>query len=604
MKQKQFDKRNQKASASLNRFDLSNRTILSAPFGMLVPCMVRHLVGKSKVRIELEHQIRVNALNAPAFSRIRQHFDYFFVPYSQLYRYYDNFKTQQSNYNSSLFQNQDIDIPNSLPYFDGQDMAEMVEQDPQQPQIDDLLGYDIRYGHRRLFDLLRYGNIPLSGFLGDFPYLNSSIRLNPFAALAYQKIYYDYYRNDKYEENDSQAYNIDDFGAGVHIDVARLRKIFQIRYRWRRKDYFTQVTPDVLPSNGAFGRSGFSSQIKVLGSDGIQVDSLFSQFSLPGATPYDTSVEIAGAQALLKRPEDIDEQDMGLLRSNTLGSNSRFTSNVAKIGGSSVQALNTSLSNIKQSVPQHRLANARQQLLERMYAAHSDFSSQMLAIWGYAPTEGRYGNVKHIGGFSDVVQIADVDNSTSSRSEGTAVFGKINNVNSNERYIDYDVPEDGVLMCIFSTDMLQDYDSYRLDRFNFKNVPEDFFNPYYENLGAQALYSVEYATIAWDSENSDYVPTVPCVVGFVPRYSEYKTQIDEVHGEFCQWGTKNYMVAPTNLDYQKQHPYLYIRNLVLNPKQINPILPFDFNGTEETDCFDLNLYHSVKVLAPFQRVKY
>lgn len=601
MKQKQFDKRNLKASASLNRFDLSNRTILSAPFGMLVPCMVRHLVGKSKVRIELEHQIRVNALNAPAFSRIRQHFDYFFVPYSQLYRYYDNFKTQQSNYNSSLFQNQDIEIPYSLPYFTGQDMREMIVQDPQQSQIDDLLGYDIRYGHRRLFDLLRYGNIPLSGYIGEFPYLNSSIRLNPFAALAYQKIYYDYFRNDKYEENDSQAYNIDDYTDGVEIDIPRLRKIFQIRYRWRRKDYFTSVTPDVLPSSTQFGRKGFSSTLKVLGKDGIITDGKFSQFSSPGFVPIDTEIVQGGVQ---KNPNSFDNLDLSNLQSNTIGSNLKFTSNTQGYSSNTVQGLSSDISQLKQSVAQHRLANARQQLLERMYAAHSDFSSQMLAIWGYAPTEGRYGNVKHIGGFSDIVQIADVDNTTSTRSEGTAVFGKINNVNSNQRYIDYEVPEDGVLMCIFSTDMLQDYDSYRLDRFNFKNVPEDFFNPFYENLGAQALYSVEYATVAWDSENNDYVPTAPCVVGFVPRYSEYKTQIDEVHGEFCKWGTKNYMVAPTNLDYQKNHPYLYIRNLVLNPKQIDPILPFDYNGTEETDCFDLNLYHSVKVLAPMERIHY
>ena len=600
MKQKQFDKRNLKASASLNRFDLSNRTILSAPFGMLVPCMVRHLVGKSKVRIELEHQIRVNALNAPAFSRIRQHFDYFFVPYSQLYRYYDNFKTQQSNYNSSLFQNQDIEIPLSLPFFDGQDMSTLANPNAED-KGDDLLGYNLAYGHRRLFDLLRYGNLPSSGYIGSFPYLNPSIRLNPFAGLAYQKIYYDYYRNDKYEDNDSQAYNIDDCPDGSHIDLERLRKIFQIRYRWRRKDYFTQVTPDVLPSSNLFGFKGFQDSLKIQGFESIDNNEFWRQFSLPGSRPYDTTIN--EVSSLNKHPEDVDNLDLNTLRSNTVGSGVRFSSNTPKQGGNSIAYLSQTVTNLQQQVSQHRLAVARQQLLERMYSAHSDFSSQMLAIWGYAPTEGRFGNVKHIGGFSDVVQIADVDNSTPTRSEGTAVFGKINNVNSHQRYIDYDVPEDGILMCIFSTDILQDYDSYRLDRFNFKNVPEDFFNPYYQNLGKQALYSVEYATVAWDSENNDYVPTTPCVVGFVPRYSEYKTQIDEVHGEFCQWGTKNYMVAPTNLDYETLHPYLYIRNLVLNPKQLDPILPFDFNGTEETDCFDLNLYHSVKLLAPFEKLK-
>lgn len=593
MKQKQFDKRNLKASKSLNRFDLSNRTILTAAFGALLPCMVRHVIGGSKVRLELEHQIRVNALKSPAFSRMRQHFDYFFVPYSQLYRFYDNFKTQQSNYNSALFEGQNNKTPTSLPFFTGQDMSDMLADWGTDQQIDDVNGFDIRYGHRRLFDLLRYGNIPMEGMLQDYPYLNDNIRLNPFAALAYQKIYYDYYRNDKYEDNDSEAYNIDDIKNGVQIHVDRLRKIFQLRYRWRRKDYFTQVTPDVLPLSNAFGRAGMSNNLVVQGADEINAsDAAWSQFSLPVQSPLSSKFPVTNG---VVNPDDHgDGED---LLTQTAGANVRMSTNVSEFNTLA------NIPRITNSVSQHRLATARQKLLERMYAAHSDFSSQMMAIFGYSPAESRFGNVSHIGGFSDIIQIADVDNTTPDRNTADAVFGKINNVNSHERYLDYEIPEDGVLMCIFSTDILQDYDSFRLDRFNFKNVPEDFFQPFYEGLGKQTLLSIEYATIAYDPENGDYVPTLPAVIGFVPRYSEYKSQIDEVHGEFCKWGSKEYMCAPTNLDYDRTHPYLYHKNLILNPKQLDPIMPVGYNGKEANDQFELNLYHSVKVLAPMQKMR-
>ena len=337
MKQKKFDRRNLKASKSLNRFDLSNREILSAPFGMLVPCAYRHLVGGSKIRIELEHQLRCNMLNAPAFSRIRQHFDYFFVPYSQIWKRYDNLKTQQSNLNSALFSQQNKTIPTGIPYFTGQDIHEIL-YDYENESPDDINGYNSALGTRRLLDLLGYGNIPLSGIWHDVPYLNDQIRLNPFALCAYQKIYYDYYRNDKYEDNDPLAYNVDDFGNSDEIDVPRLRKLSLIHYRWRRKDYFTQVTPDVLPTSVQFGRNGLSSSLLVQGYDSLHTDGdALHQFSSPGNGLFNSDI-LSGNPATAPDARDT------FVESNTYGSNVRFTSNVNN--ANTIQTL-------QQSVTQH-----------------------------------------------------------------------------------------------------------------------------------------------------------------------------------------------------------------------------------------------------------
>ena len=56
-----------------------------------------------------------------------------------------------------------------------------------------------------------------------------------------------------------------------------------------------------------------------------------------------------------------------------------------------------------QSVVNHRWAAALDKLYRRMYAANSDFSSQMLAIFGVAPVEGRGSRVSHIGGYSQIL---------------------------------------------------------------------------------------------------------------------------------------------------------------------------------------------------------
>ena len=73
-------------------------------------------------------------------------------------------------------------------------------------------------------------------------------KFNPFRLLAYQKIYYDFYRRQDYEPSRPEHYNIDDINsADLNIsDNARLLGIFTLRYRWLAKDYFTGVVPSEL----------------------------------------------------------------------------------------------------------------------------------------------------------------------------------------------------------------------------------------------------------------------------------------------------------------------------------------------------------------------
>ena len=66
------------------------------------------------------------------------------------------------------------------------------------------------------------------------------LTVNPFRFLAYQKVYFDYYRNPLYELNNPSAYNVDsDFGA--HYDLTEVSST--LRYRNWNKDYFTSLSP-------------------------------------------------------------------------------------------------------------------------------------------------------------------------------------------------------------------------------------------------------------------------------------------------------------------------------------------------------------------------
>ena len=73
-----------------------------------------------------------------------------------------------------------------------------------------------------------------------FAGVSSRFTVNPFRFLAYQKVYFDYYRNPLYELNDPSAYNVDSY-FGSAFDLSTVYST--LRYRNWNKDYFTSLSP-------------------------------------------------------------------------------------------------------------------------------------------------------------------------------------------------------------------------------------------------------------------------------------------------------------------------------------------------------------------------
>ena len=75
-------------------------------------------------------------------------------------------------------------------------------------------------------------------------------------------------------------------------------------------------------------------------------------------------------------------------------------------------------------------------------------------------------------------------------------------------------------MGIHYTQPVAEYDSSRVDSFNRKLTRQDYFVPEYDNLGLQSVLRMD-AVVEPDSTlntNND-------VLGFAPRYNEYKSLI-------------------------------------------------------------------------------
>lgn len=71
-----------------------------------------------KLKLSNETQTICDGLVKPAFMRLREHLDYYFIPATQLWMPFDNFVTGQNSYFSSSVKNvNDGDVPVTVPTF-------------------------------------------------------------------------------------------------------------------------------------------------------------------------------------------------------------------------------------------------------------------------------------------------------------------------------------------------------------------------------------------------------------------------------------------------------------------------------------------------------
>ena len=196
---------NQKSKANLQRnaFDLSRSDIFSASAGMLLPCFVEEVNPNEHFEITPSSFLRTMPLNTAAYTRLKQNVEFYFVPFRLLLRQFPQFIVGTDFKISSLGSlNQ---YKNPLPSIDLQktllSLVRAATASPSSNHAVDALGYPAWRGTLRLLDLLGYG-VSASQVVQaskDNPSITerdiASVKVNPFRLLAYQKIYYDFYRN-------------------------------------------------------------------------------------------------------------------------------------------------------------------------------------------------------------------------------------------------------------------------------------------------------------------------------------------------------------------------------------------------------------------------
>lgn len=559
-----------KNKPSRNSFDLSHRNMFTAKVGELLPCFVQELNPGDSVKVTSSYFTRTAPLQSNAFTRLRENVQYFFVPYSALWKYFDSQvlnMTKNANGGdisriaSSLVGNQKVTT--QMPCVNYKTLHAYLLKFINRTSVgsDGTVGSEFNRGCYRhaesakLLQLLGYGNFPeqfanfkvkndknnQSGLnFTDVTYKNSPY-LSIFRLLAYHKICNDHYiyrqwqpynaslcNVDYLTPNTSSLLNIDDALLSIPDDTIKSEKLnlLDMRFSNLPLDYFTGVLPT----------SQFGSESVV----NLNLGQASGSGTVHGGTSRDNFVKGSNSNLRTSLGENVELDSLSKLRSHdgnvywdNTGVQLQFPHTHTFDGTVSIH---TSLSG-DLSIIALRNALAAQKYKEIQLANDVDFQSQVEAHFGIKPDD-KNENSLFIGGSSSMININEQINQNLS-GDNKATYGAAPQ-GSGSASIKYTAKTYGVVIGIYRCTPVLDFAHIGIDRTLFKTDASDFVIPEMDSIGMQQTFRCEVAAPApFNDEFQAFrvgdgnPPDMSETYGYAPRYSEFKTSYDRYNGAFC-----------------------------------------------------------------------
>lgn len=485
---------------SRNGFDLSRRNLYTAKVGELLPVMVQEVLPGDRFKIDFNWFTRTTPVNTAAFTRFREYYDFYFVPYSLLWRGFNSFISQINLGDFSISNNYGSRLVSQLPYFEQVDVYNYFDNIRKNGKtyLYDEIG-QFRYPQtNKLLEYLGYGDFGFGNMTPESDTDNAwlgfaNLRLNPFALLAYQKIYQDYYRDSQWESPRPYLWNIDYVvGSNTHLDFSTVgsSSVFDIRYANYNKDLFFGVLPkaqygDESNVSVGFELLGFRGDIETVDGSSLENGSTVD------FAPYSDYTDV--------------DSNFGVL------------------------AL--------------RKAEALQRWKEISQSGDLNYRDLTKRHWNVDPGSHTSRLCQYLGGTVGTLNINEVVNQNLASDGAVAdIAGK--GVGSDKGYIDFQSKDYGVMMCIYHCVPMLDY-QLGVDPQNLRFTPTDYAIPEFDRIGMES----ENLTYLLNSNYFKGSPIDELVsrgydlsyllkmfeemrLGYMPRYAPYKTAVDQVRGEF------------------------------------------------------------------------
>ena len=554
---------------SRNGFDLSFKKNFTAKAGELLPVMVKEVLPGDTFKVNLKAFTRTQPVNTAAFARIREYYDFFFVPYDLLWNKSNTVLTQMYDnpqHAVSIDPTKNFVLSGEMPYMTSEAIGSYVNALSTASALSNYksnyFGYDRSKASVKLLEYLGYGNY--ESFLTDdwnSAPLMANLNQNIFGLLAYQKIYSDFYRDSQWERVSPSTFNVDYLdGSLMNLDNVYSTEFYQnynffdLRYCNWQKDLFHGVLP-----HQQYGETAVASI-----TPNVTGKLTLSNFSTVGTSPITAS-----------------------------GTATKSLPSFDTVGDLSILVL--------------RQAEFLQKWKEITQSGNKDYKDQLEKHWGVSVGDGFSELCTYLGGVSSSIDINEVVNTNITGSAAADIAGKgvgvANgeiNFNSNGRY--------GLIMCIYHCLPLLDYTTDMLDPAFLKVNSTDYAIPEFDRVGMQSMPLVQLMNPLRSFANASGL-----VLGYVPRYVDYKTSVDQSVGAFKRT-LNSWVISYGNISVLKQVtlpndappiepsepvPSVAPMNFTffkVNPDCLDPIFAVQAGDDTSTDQFLCSSFFDVKVV--------
>lgn len=588
-------------------FDLGNKNAFTAKVGELLPVYWKFCLPGDKFKISQEWFTRTQPVDTSAFTRIREYYEWFFVPLHLMYRNSNEaIMSMENQPNYAASGTQSITFNKNLPWIDLQSIYSALENVSASTYSTNMFGLARRQSFHKICQYLGTGTL-------DPAKLMVNARISAFPFYAYQKIYMDYYRDSQWEVNKPWTYNCDFWNGEDSTPIVVSKdlfdtnpndSVFELRYASWNKGLFTGALPNKQFGDTAYvaasvdasklttsieGTAAVSGNMPVgyAGKDGMGLRSQARLYNPVG---------INDAQQVTTVQEDVSNKDNGYFFATGTSSFGRIF-NSAKVDGSEFSVNNSGILSTRFDVLQLRAAECLQKWKEIAQANGQNYASQVKAHFGVSPNPMTSHRCQRVCGFDGSIDISAVENTNLSSDEavirGKGIGGyRVDNPET------FTTNEHGVLMCIYHATPLLDYIPTGPDLQFLTTVNGDSWPvPELDSIGLEALPQLPLinSTDIVSSKDSGYF-------GYVPRYISWKTSVDVVRGAFST--TLRSWTAPVDANYL----HTYFKNskvpgtnsvsypwYKVNPSVLNTIFGVAVTAGWDTDQLLCNCQFDVKV---------
>lgn len=499
-------------------YDLTQKINFTAKAGSLLPVWWQPLVPFDDINVYVSSFVRTQPLNTAAFARMRGYFDFYFVPYRQMWNKFPTAITQMKTnllHASGPVLKDNSPLGDELPYFTAEQVARYIEG---------LQGKQNQFGFYRawlvciILEYLGYGDfysyIAVAadgpGETWDTSPMLANLKFSPFPLFAYQKIYADHNRYTQWERSNPSTFNIDyvsgapetlqmDFTVDGFEDSFNL---FDMRYcNWQR-DLLHGTIPQAQYGEASVVPLGDIS----LENSSILADGDFRGYTLGvsakngrvGSAPY---LDVSGNQA--SSSFNFSPQPTFTIEGSSLSA------------GLSILAL--------------RRAEAAQKWKEVALSAEEDYPSQIQAHWGQSVSQAFSDMCTWLGSVNIDLSINEVVNNNITGDNAADIAGK--GTMSGNGGIHYNSKgEYGILMCVFHVLPQLDYITSAPHFGTTLTNVLDFPIPEFDKIGMEQVPVIRGMNPV--KGVSGFPVSDKLYFGYAPQYYNWKTCLDKSLGEF------------------------------------------------------------------------